>query len=238
LNFSETASAIVQSDSVTSYGTRISKPVNADGVQNLFSNVHYGWSPGRPNTRLDVGAFFVYSKNIGFVNGASNSISSVTFRPNVAYNYDVSDKLTFEATASVSFYSGRYSLQPVLNTNYIRQNYGVNMTNYLPKGFYVNNEFNYVINTGRTGGYNTSIPLWNVSMAKTFLKNGRGELKLGVMDLLNQNTGITRSVNQGSIVDQRYNVLQRYFLLSFTYSISKAGLRAKDGPQIRVSRMD
>ncbi|MBS1661447.1 MAG: outer membrane beta-barrel protein [Bacteroidetes bacterium] len=238
LNLSKVVNAIVQSDSVTSFGTRTSRPVNANGVGNLFSNVGYGFPLGVPNMRMDVGSFFTYSKNIAFVNGESNSISSFTFRPNVSFNYDLENKMTLELRAAVSFYSGKYSLQPALNTNYIRQSYGINMTNYLPKGFYAYNEFSYVLNSSSTGGYNANIPLWNVSVAKTFLKNDRGELKLGVMDLLNQNTGITRTVNQGSIVDQRYNVLQRYFLLTFTYSISKAGLKAKGGMNIRIRSMD
>lgn len=112
------------------------------------------------------------------------------------------------------------------------------MTNYLPMGFYLNNEFNYILNTGRADGYNTSIPLWNVSLARSFLKNDRGEVKLGIMDLLNKNNGITRSVNQGSIVDERYNVLQRYFMLSFTYSLNKAGLKTKGGMQMKIKTLD
>ncbi|MFX5747363.1 hypothetical protein ABTE19_20780, partial [Acinetobacter baumannii] len=76
----------------------------------------------------------------------------------------------------------------------------------------MNNKLNYVINTGRVDGYNTSIPIWNASIAKSFLKNSRAEFKLSAYDILNKNLGITRSSNQNYIEDSRYNVLQQYFL--------------------------
>lgn len=160
------------------------------------------------------------------------------WHPNLSFSYDIEDKFDVELTGSASFYSGRYSLQPSLNTHYVRQNYGVTTTNYLPLGFSVHNEFNYILNTGRSNGYNTSIPLWNVSLAKYFGKSNRWEAKLSAMDLLNKNTGITRTISQGSILDERYNVLQRYFMLGFTYSLNKAGLKTKGGMQIRMRALE
>ena len=234
LSASDAAGAIVQSDSVTTFGTRTTIPVNTNGVGNLLGNIDYGFPIRKGHGDLEVGVSFVYSRNAAYINSARNNISSMTFRPNVAYVYNPNDKLDLELTAAVSLNSGRYSLEPDLNTNYVRQNYGVNITNYLPAGVSIHNEFNYIFNTGRPPGYNTATPLWNLSMAKTLLKHDRGEIKVSLMDVLDQNTGITRNLLQGSVQDERYNVLQRYFLLSFTYSLNKSGLKARGGPQIRI----
>ena len=43
-----------------------------------------------------------------------------------------------------------------------------------------------------------------------------------IIDMLNKNVGINRNANQNYIEDTRYNVLQRYFLLSFTFRLNKA----------------
>jgi Outer membrane protein beta-barrel family len=235
---SDAANAIVQSDSVTAIGTRMTMPVHTNGVGNLLTNVDYGFPIRKWHGDFDVEASFVYSKNAAYVNSAKNNINTTNFRPGVSYTYNQSDKMDLELTAAVSLSTGRYSLEPALNTNYVRQHYGVNMTNYLPAGVSIHNEFNYIFNTGRPPGYNTSTPLWNLSVAKTLFRHDRGEIKVGVMDMLDQNSGITRSLEQGSVLDERYNVLQRYFLLTFTYSLNKSGLNAKGGPQIKVRTME
>jgi len=238
VNATDALDAIVQSDSVSAVGTRTSRPVNTNGTGNLLTNLEYGFPIRALHARVELGSFFIYSLNTAFVNGAANRISSTTLRPNLSFDYDITDKFDLELTASISFYTGSYSLQPLLNTHYLRHNYGATTTNYLPLGFSLHNEFTYILNTGRSDGYNTNIPLWNASLAKSFLKNDRAEVKLGVMDLLNRNNGITRSVNQGNILDERYNVLHRYFLLSLTYSLNKAGLRTKGGPNIKIRSFD
>jgi hypothetical protein len=234
VNFSSTSNAIVQSDSITAFGTRVSKPINANGIQNIFANVEYGFPLRKIHSRLEIGSSFNYGTNASFVNGARNNINSTSFGPSITYNFSRDNKIDIDVSASVALSTAKYSLEQAFNTNYMRQNYGVDMTNYLPWGITLHNELNYILNTGRTGGYNTSIPLWNASIAKSFLKNSRGELKLSAMDLLNKNTGISRSSNQGYIIDEKYNVLRRYFLLSFTYSLNKSGLKTNGGMNIKV----
>ena len=93
----------------------------------------------------------------------------------------------------------------------------------MPWKLNLRNEFNYITNTGRSDGFNASIPLLNMSLAKSFLKNNRGELKFSVSDVLNKNLGINRSASNNFIEDIRYNVLQRFFMLSFSYSLHKSG---------------
>ena len=234
INYSESVNAMVESDSVNAVGARLIRPVNADGVRELFGNANLGVSLRKIHSRLEAGSYFVYAANVSFLNGLRNAIHSTTVGPRISFDYSRDDKIDIEVTATVSVYTGSYSLQPQLNTHYMRQKYGANVTGWLPWRIVVNSEFNLTFNTGRADGYNTTVPLWNASVAKAFLKNDRGEVKFGVMDLLNRNTGITRSVSQGSIVDEQYNVLRRYFLLSFTYSLNKSGLRGKGGVRVKT----
>jgi hypothetical protein len=75
--------------------------------------------------------------------------------------------------------------------------------------------------------------VWNASVGKKFLKNQAGELKVGVYDILNQNSNISRTVTASSITDTRTNAFQRYFLVLFTYS-----LRSQHGQASQQQQQD
>jgi hypothetical protein len=232
LSVSDASNAIVESDSVTAVGTRFTTPANANGVGNILSNLEYGFPLLRLHSSLELGGLFKYSKNVDFIDGATDNSNSLTLRPEFTYSYTGSDKLDLQLKAAVSFISGRYSLQPTLNTNYTAAELW-GQYDQLPAAHIFPSTTNSITSStlvapmAITAAYRCGIA-W---LAKSFLRNDRAELKFGVMDLLDRNTGITRSINQGSIVDERYNVLQRYFLLSFTYSLNKRGLHPKGGPK-------
>jgi hypothetical protein len=61
--------------------------------------------------------------------------------------------------------------------------------------------------------------LWNAGLGYKFLKNQQGEIRLSVFDILGQNQSITRNVTELYIEDTQTNLLQRYFMLTFTYNI-------------------
>ena len=52
-----------------------------------------------------------------------------------------------------------------------------------------------------------------------FLKEDKGQLKLSVFDLLNQNINVYRYTSESSISDSQTTTLRRYFMLSFIYNI-------------------
>jgi hypothetical protein len=77
-----------------------------------------------------------------------------------------------------------------------------------------NSKFN-----GLGDAFNQSIWLWNAGLGYKFLKNKRGELKLSVFDLLNQNRSINRTVAENYIEDNNTQVLNRFFMVSFIYQL-------------------
>jgi hypothetical protein len=75
-------------------------------------------------------------------------------------------------------------------------------------------QFNHA---GRTPGFNTSVLLVNMAIAKKMF-HGQGEIKLTGYDLLKQDKGISRLVKENYYEDTRYTVTPRFFLLSFLYN--------------------
>ena len=72
---------------------------------------------------------------------------------------------------------------------------------------------------GLSAGYNPSFLLWNAGLAYKFLKNKQAEIRFSVFDILGQNQSITRNITDAYIEDIQSNLLQRYFMLTFTYTI-------------------
>lgn len=224
-----TENAIVNADNTTANGVRTTIPVNANGTSFIFLNTNYGMPVNKLKSRVDLSIGYSFSHSVSFVNTQQNNINNTSITPSLHWNTSIDKLMDIEANARLSFTKAGYSLQPALNSNYLTQAYEINLLNELPWALNLNNNFTYTINSGRAAGYNTKIPIWNISLAKSFLKNKRAELKFSITDLLNQNQGITRSTTQNYIEDSRYNVLQRYYLLTFTYSLHKSG-RQTNGP--------
>jgi hypothetical protein len=64
-------------------------------------------------------------------------------------------------------------------------------------------------------------------VGKKFLKNKQGELRLSVFDLLKQNQSIVRTVTDTYIEDVQNQVLQQYFMLTFSYKLKNFGTPAR-----------
>ncbi len=222
INYANIRNGFGTEDIVLANGARQSRPVNVDGNFTLFGNINAGFPIKKLKSRIDVGMGYSFFRTNGVLNTQNNRIDNQGFTPNINYSFALDSIVDIMLTARVSKNLVSYQLQPQLNNTYYQQTYGIETTNYLPAGFVMTNSYSLTLNTGRADGYNTPISLWNISLAKSFLKYKRGELKFSALDVLNQNQGINRTANQNFVQDTRYNVLQRYFLLSFSYRLHKA----------------
>ena len=94
-----------------------------------------------------------------------------------------------------------------------------------PKNFVLETNVQYRYNDQVAPGIQKTITLLNGGLTYLFLKEQKGQLKLSVYDLLNENINVWRSTRENLIIDRQLNNMQRYYLLTFTYNIRdfKAG---------------
>jgi hypothetical protein len=78
-----------------------------------------------------------------------------------------------------------------------------------------------VINEGFAGNVNTNPFIINATLEKQFSKNKNLSLKFQALDMLNENIGIARSVQNNTVTDTRTNRLGRYFMLSAVVRLNK-----------------
>ena len=225
-SYSFTNSRIVNYDVIDSFGRKATTPVNVDGVYNLNNDLSFGWPLRFIKATLNFNTGFGYSKSIQFINTVRNNIFNISVDPGIEISKSFKDKIDLTLSGGFTSTGAKYSLQSSLNNKYFTQDYGIDVGWQLPKSFYLSTDFRYTINSQRAEGYNARVPLWNASFSKLFLKYNRGELKLSVHDILNENEAIVRYTNANYIEDQNNRVLRRYFLLGFTYSLNKMSANA------------
>jgi hypothetical protein len=222
-------------------GIRKSKPVNVNGVYSFNGNLNYSMPLRFLKASLEIGTVTGFNQNKQLINSQAgqalvNTIKTFNLGPDVSLDINATEKLNIGLGAQVKYNRTKYSLQPALNNNYLSQEYEASVDWEMPKGFFFSTEFNYIINSQRAAGFNTRVPLWNASISKQMLKYNRGELKLSARDLLNKNIGVSRTTNNNYIEDSRVMTLRRFFMLSFTYSLSKTGLNNAGGGMKIITR--
>jgi hypothetical protein len=234
--FRQVYNKIVNADIISPLGIKTTTPVNAKGVYSMNGDINWGI----PLTFMKMSSFnfglgIMHAKNKQFINTKENRINDWQLRPEIRLEMNPHEKLNVSLTTSASLNQTRYSLQPSLDTRYLSFELGTEFGWQLPSNFFISTDFNYMINARRADGFNVNVPLWNAAFSKQFLKYNRAQLGIRVNDILNKNTGITRTSNNNFIEDRQNVFLQRYFLLQFTYSLSKSGLNSPGaGGNMRV----
>lgn len=235
MNMMKTDNKIVNADDIVN-NIKTSRPINVDGVYNVNGNMSFGFPFRALNAMVNLSSTIGFFRNKQVVNGQENTSSTISSGPDVRMDMNLGSKASLSLGAGLNYNKTSYSVPTGQDTRYISQQYSSEFDWQLPKGFFFATDFVYTINNQLADGFNARVPFWNASFSKQFLKYNRGELKLKVYDLLNQNQGISRSSNQYYIEDSRVQNLRRYFLLSFTFSLSKTGLGAQAGGARVVTR--
>ncbi|MEO7924329.1 MAG: outer membrane beta-barrel protein [Chitinophagaceae bacterium] len=230
MTMQSTQNKIVNYDSVDlQTGVRKTKPVNVNGVYNVNSNISYSMPVRFLKGNIELSSGAGYRRNKQLINTTTGAIVTNTIRtlsagPELRLDMNPNAKLSIATSAGFSYNKTHYSLPGAPDNDYLSQEYNLSLDWEMPRRFFFSSEFTYTVNSQRAAGFNTKVPLWNASISKQMLKYNRGELKFAARDLLDRNIGISRNTNNNYIEDTRVLTLRQFFLLSFTYSLSKTGL--------------
>jgi hypothetical protein len=220
-------STLINDASDPNFGKIAVVPINVNGVYQGTLGSSIGLpiiTENKLNLNIDLGG--TYARGVNF----TNSIQNITNDLSVTNKYRLvtsMDKLDMTAGIAGSINRATYSAQSSANTTYYTLNPTANVSYMFPGQFRVAVDADYYQNTGRGAAYDTNYTIVNGYISKQFFKN-RATFKLAVNDALNQNQGVTRTSGNNTITDLRYNVLRRYYMFSFTYSLNQMAGRNID----------
>lgn len=213
------------------------RPVNLNGAYSATLFFVYG-APWRAikGLNLNFNTMAMYSRDVSLLYKVRNFNHTLLVNQSLGFNYNYKDKLDFGLTGALAYNKVDYESNPALNNDYFTQTYSLDFSYTFKKNFILATDFDYYINSGRAAGYNQSIPMWNASIAKQFLKGKQAEVRFSVNDLLNQNQSITRNTGTNYVEDVQTNVLRRYFMLSLTYNLNRMAGKSMFGMPRQMQR--
>jgi len=202
-------------------GSQITRPVNLDGYYSVRSFINYTFPIKKIKTNLSVNLSGNYTNIPGLINTQTNLAKTATGGLGLVFSSNISEKFDFTLSSNFSYSQINNTLQTSSNTTYLSQQSKLKITANPWKGLVLQSEYGNTYYSGLTSAFNQSISLWNAAIGYKFLKDKQAELRLTVYDILNQNNSVSRTNTDSYIQDSQTNVLNRYYMLTFTYNFKK-----------------
>ncbi|MGJ1195416.1 outer membrane beta-barrel protein [Sphingobacterium spiritivorum] len=183
------------------YSFKLSKKLNIDNGPRLYING---------------------SKTFNSVNSKLNKIDNMSY----SIGYNISKNTTkgfdFDINLSPSYQKMSSSLQPDQNNDGFIFNSNGGMSYYFPAKvkLYVNYTYTYQAPTEALKEKFDQF-LVHPGVSKKFLKNESLMLDFTVNDLLNQNTGFSRSNSNTFFIQRRSDTIRRYYMLKVSWDFTK-----------------
>lgn len=189
--------------------------VNADGYRSLSlsGDIKKALKFKTSELKINIGGSATFAKTPGYVNSQFSFSNNQNTNTYLNFNYTYKDKLAFETRANFA-----QSKQSSFNINYN----GITLTTGFSASYNVTKKLtlnsNISLNNNKSSN-STSVNynIWNSSITYRFLKGNNAELKLTALDLLRQNNSIINTGNANSFTFGTRNVLQQYFMATFSY---------------------
>lgn len=199
-------------------GSQLTRPVNLDGYWNVRSFVVYSMPLAFMKSNLNSHSGVTYNRTPGLINDQLNLANNVSITQGITIGSNISKDFDFTLSYSANYNIVKNSIRPELDNNYFFHTAGARLNWIFWKGVVFQTDATQTYYTG-LGDFNQNFLLWNVSLGKKLFKNQLGEIKVTVFDLLSQNNSVSRTVTDAYVEDTRSDVLNRYFMLTFTYNL-------------------
>lgn len=220
LEITYTDHAITNAQRTDEQFVRYTRPENTDNALRVAVNANLSMPLQFIKSRINIGASAEDNYSVTILNDVESNIRQTSASANIRYSYSYKEVLDISLSGSTNRQLSDYELnQP--DQAFVNSTYTAEVNYSFLKHYQLQGSYSYMNYSNEKLGFGEDLSMLNVSVSRTFLKNNRGELKLSVLNLLDENAGVTQNAGLNYVEHQTTNTLGRYLMLSFTWSINK-----------------
>lgn len=213
--------SIISQDIIARSGTQISQPVNLNGYWSVRNNSTLGILIAPIKTNLNTTLGFGYNRIPGLINDVKNISDTYSASLRLGLSSNISENIDYNIYYNFTGNQVTNTIQSRSNSRYLTQTLGGKINIIFAKDYVFRSDIYSLNYNGINQNSDIHYTLWSMSFARKFLKNNMGELELSVFDLLGENQSINQNVTAAYLEEIQTQVLQRYFMLTFTYKLRK-----------------
>jgi hypothetical protein len=216
-----TSNKITNESWVDSLGRQLNKPVNVNGCYNLNVAMENTFPLTKQRTSIKTNTLLAFRQDVTYNNLMKVQAKGFNITQAVGFSWAYKKAFDFTTSARASYIGMLYSPQQNINSNYLTYALSISCNVNLPLGLTVSSSLDYKLNSNRIPGYNSAASLLNASLSKKVLRHKQALIRVQGLDLLKQNVGINRTINSNYIEDMQAMVMQRFFIVAFTYYLGQ-----------------
>jgi hypothetical protein len=214
---------VIRENTIDSVGVQTSRPVNINGLKSVFGSATYN-----KQFRLDRNKWLSiapaisggYNESIVYFNGNRSGAKSLNASISMNLTLNLNDRFELNQRYAMNISHSDYDNNKYYkDLEVITHNSESGIVVRIPKNVVWESILNYTYNPQVSANISKSIVRLNGGVSYLFLKEKKGQLKISVFDLLDQNVSVVRYTNENYVYDLQTTTLRRYFMLSFIYNI-------------------
>lgn len=220
-------------------GARKTYVENIDGNWGLDGNISF--STALRNRKFNISS--VTSSSFRQIVGFNNTYDEQEVLKSYTRNLNVTERLMASYRNDLLYCMAGAMMEYGMNRNNISSETDRNTYDYtvfsrlnleLPWNMELASDINYIVRRGYSAGFDGDYVLWNVQLAKSFLKNNRATIRIKAYDLLQQQTNRSRTIGFNYTLDTETDMVSSYVIFQFVYRINSMpdrGKKHRPGPR-------
>lgn len=217
---------IIYARTIDENGVQITTPINTSGT----GYAQIGGSVNKQmkfsaNWKLSVrgGLWATYNHDLIILNQNKSNADVWWLNPTFNLSFNRNDIFELRQEIRLNWKKSDYSSSAFPSIQSTSYNSVSEMIVRAPKHWVWETSVDYLYNPEMDQAFQKNVVRWNAGINFLFMKEDKAQLKLSVFDLLNQNKQVYRQISENQIIDTETTVLQRYFMLTFTYNFRQFG---------------